>query len=449
MRGPLRHLLLTLRLNFRSPQALVYGYLVPIFFLIAFAAIDKTVPTVWHELGALLTITTLGGACFGMPTAMVAERERGLWRRYRLLPGKIGGVGAIIVSTVIARLILVATAAGMQIGLGFIVYRMPMPDHPWQLTVAFGLTAFAFLGLGLVIAMLANSVPAVQAMGQCIFLPMIIIGGIGVPLSILPGWAQRISQFLPGRYAAEAMQACVSGPGLAHHGFNLLALLLFGIGGFLAASKIFRWDAGPSLSAKEWAWTTLALLPWAAVGIAAWSLGVPAAPIEPTTLPSNASSWKTLTAADIDAVPYTGLEPDQSTVTPLAKDFQNISPDQKERLDVLSRNLRTWPPAQVPDPVQRVRNLLGLAGLADIAEDPDESYIPLIVLKQMESEYSVNDIEKILTWIFKHPADGVFPTSAPELGWPTPVARFDVQKRARDYSRKLLGRLTGRRSVEE
>ena len=45
----------------------------------------------------------------------------------------------------------------------------------------FTLVAFAFLGLGLVIAMLADNVPAVQALGQCLFLPMLIIGGIAVP----------------------------------------------------------------------------------------------------------------------------------------------------------------------------------------------------------------------------------------------------------------------------
>jgi ABC-type multidrug transport system permease subunit len=449
MRGPLRHLLLTLRLNFRSPQALVYGYLVPIFFLVAFAAIDKTVPTVWHELGALLTITTLGGACFGMPTAMVAERERGLWRRYRLLPGKLGGVGAIIVSTVIARLILVATAAAMQIGLAKLIYRMPMPDHPWQLIVAFALTAFAFLGLGLVIAMLAGSVPAVQAMGQCIFLPMIIIGGIGVPLSILPTWAQRTSQFLPGRYAAEAMQACVSGGGLGHHRFDLLALLLFGLGGFLAASKIFRWEAGRSLSAKAWTWAALSLLPWAAVGIAAWTLDRPAGPIEPTVLVAPTSNWQSITPADIDAIQYTGLEPDQSTVTPLAENLQNLDPARAAQLAELSRKLDNWPPAKSPDPVQRFRNLLGLAGIVDLSEDPDEPYVPLIVLQRMRAEQANQDVEKILTWIITHPAEGSYPTAAPELGWATPDLPADVRQRATDYARKLLGKLTGRRKAWE
>jgi len=30
--------------------------------------------------------------CFGMPTAMVADRERGVWRRFRLLPAATGSL---------------------------------------------------------------------------------------------------------------------------------------------------------------------------------------------------------------------------------------------------------------------------------------------------------------------------------------------------------------------
>src|ERR1700710_3089154 len=103
MNGLLQHLLLTLRLNFRSKQAIVYGYVVPIFFLLAYGSLfQSTKPPLWREMGQLLTVTVLGGACFGMPTAMVAERERGVWRRYRLLPTAISG---IIFSAVMVRFV--------------------------------------------------------------------------------------------------------------------------------------------------------------------------------------------------------------------------------------------------------------------------------------------------------------------------------------------------------
>src|SRR4051812_44447766 len=38
MKGFLAHLWLTLKLNFRNPQAVVFGYVVPVFFLLAFVA---------------------------------------------------------------------------------------------------------------------------------------------------------------------------------------------------------------------------------------------------------------------------------------------------------------------------------------------------------------------------------------------------------------------------
>src|SRR5947209_250973 len=113
MNGFRRHFLLTLRLNLRSPQALVYGYLVPVFFLLAFGSVFRSgVPPLLREMGQLVTISTLGGACFGMPTAMVAERERGVWRRYRLLPTS---TATLVASTMLARFVIIASAAIMQV----------------------------------------------------------------------------------------------------------------------------------------------------------------------------------------------------------------------------------------------------------------------------------------------------------------------------------------------
>ena len=98
--------------------------------------------------------------------------------------------------------------------------------------------------------MLADNVPAVQALGQCIFLPMLIIGGVAVPLASLPVWAQHVSAFFPGRYAVDALQSSVTGGGLTAAGFSLLALLLIGAAGCLAGAKMFRWDAEQRFAAR-------------------------------------------------------------------------------------------------------------------------------------------------------------------------------------------------------
>jgi ABC-2 type transport system permease protein len=268
----LQQLRITLRLHFRNRMAILYSYLFPTIFLIAFWVLYRyeRVPLARH-MGELLTVTALGGACFGLPTTMVSERERGVWRRYRLAPI---ATGTLLASTVLARYVLLVLAGVLQVGLAMLV-GMPLPEHPFELWLAFTCVSFALLGLGLVIATLADNVPAVQALGQCIFLPMLIIGGVAVQLASLPPWAQHVSAFFPGRYAVEAMQACVTGAGIDTVRFSMLALLLIGAAGTLAGIKMFRWDAQQRFATRPGkAWIAVALAAWAAVGLMAEARGI-------------------------------------------------------------------------------------------------------------------------------------------------------------------------------
>ena len=205
----------SLKLNFRNRMALLYGYLFPLIFLVAFWAVYRNdpVPLALH-VGQFLTITILGSACFGLPTTLVAERERGVWRRYALMP-----VGRLIfvVSILLARAVLLLTAALLQLALAF-GFGLPLPTHPAALFAAFAAASAAFLAFGMVIAMLVDNVPAVQALGQCIFLPMLMIGGVAVRLESLPSWAQHLSVFFP---AVMRWRRC-SAPPPALAGWDLI-----------------------------------------------------------------------------------------------------------------------------------------------------------------------------------------------------------------------------------
>jgi len=275
MRGFFAHLLLTLRLNFRNPQAVVFGYVVPVFFLFAFVAFygkglkdPLTHNNTTTEFGQVLTITILGGACFGMPIAFVSERERGVWRRYRLTPMP---TFAFVASILLARYVILLSAALIQLGIAMWV-GMRFPVHPWKLLGAFTLASFAFLGIGLLISMVANSTHAVQALGQSLFLPMIMIGGVGVSLRNLPEWGRKVAAFLPGRYAVQAMDACVVGnprPPHLYGPFNLLALIVIGAAASFAAAKLFRWENGQRLPRSGWAWAVLSIVTWAVIGVVA------------------------------------------------------------------------------------------------------------------------------------------------------------------------------------
>ena len=265
MNAFLHQLRTSLTLHYRNKMALIYSYLFPLIFLLAFWVLYRHESVVLaRHMGELLTVSVLGGACFGLPTTMVSERERGVWRRYRLAPVS---TATLVASTVAARYCILITAGLLQLGLALAV-GMPMPRHPFDLLIVFTFVSFAFIGLGLVMAMMADNVPAVQALGQCIFLPMLIIGGIAVPLASLPDWAQHLSAFFPGRYAVAAFQACVIGNGLGATRFDLLALVIIGVGGCIAGAKMFRWDAQQRFAARSGkVWVSVALVSWAVVGL--------------------------------------------------------------------------------------------------------------------------------------------------------------------------------------
>lgn len=268
----LYQLRVTLRLHFRNKMALLYSYAFPTIFLVVFWVLyrHETEPLARH-LGELLTVTALGGACFGLPTSLVAERERGVWRRFRLTPAS---TATLLATTALARLILLLLAALLQVVLAMAVFGMPAPRHPLDLLAAFTLVAFAFIGLGLLIATVADNVPAVQALGQCIFLPMLVIGGVAVRIETLPAWAQHLSAYFPGRYAVAALQVSTAGDGLQSTGFAVLALVLIGAAGSFAGTKLFRWDQQQRFVRLEGkGWVAGAVAVWAVVGVLAEATG--------------------------------------------------------------------------------------------------------------------------------------------------------------------------------
>jgi hypothetical protein len=138
----------------------------------------------------------------------------------------------------------------------------------------------------------------------------LIIGGIAVPLASLPDWAQHLSQFFPGRYAVQALQACVAGPGLGTTRFDLLALLIIGTGGAIAGAKMFRWDAQQRFARRSGkAWVSLALISWLLVGTLAEYRGRLAAAARPAPEQARQTAPGSGTAPVATAPPSTGTTP--------------------------------------------------------------------------------------------------------------------------------------------
>jgi ABC-2 type transport system permease protein len=339
----------------------------------------------------------------------------------------------------------------LQLALAF-GFGLPVPAHPVDLFAAFAIAAAAFLALGMVIAMLVDNVPAVQALGQCIFLPMLMIGGVAVRLESLPAWAQHLSAFFPGRYAVEAMQRAATGGGGAK--FDFLALLLIATAGAIAATAMFRWDK--AVKPKR-GWLLLALGMWLAVGALAELRGSVTIGQDQDTravgtakdyaAASPVSSWQSVSDADIDGVAFDRLPPDEGIISPVSRSDEAPDPAIQPTLDRIRDALASWKPGNVPDRIQRTRNLLTIAAVPDILQmEQMERFVPRLVFARLQAVIPPRDLPKILYWIALHPEDGddsaihqlgVF--SLPDITGPAKPVRGRVML----YAFKLLGRLSG------
>jgi hypothetical protein len=490
-RAYLSQLRVNLVLAARNRMGLIYGFAFPLIFLGAFWSLYRhdEVPLLLH-MGELITVTVLGGACFGLPTSLVSERERGVWRRYRLTPTP---TFIFLASLLTARFVLVLGAALMQIAVAMAA-GMPAPSDPLGLLLAFVLVAFAFLGVGMVIAMIADNVPTVQALGQCIFLPMLIVGGVAVRLSALPAWAQQVSAFLPGRYAVAALQRSVSGSGQGGGGFELFALFLIGAAGFLAAVQMFRWDPAQRFrltSAKAGAGLAVALGMWLVVGAMTHMLGrvavsdpvledvgtvadfvappgpaapapapvvaaqpapaantaAPAPPPPPPAAPTGPASWRDATAADFKRVAFDKLPPDEGVIAPFARADEIPAETSISALKRVEEGLPVWPPGQVEDPIQWVRNNLYVAAVPDLLQMAEvERFLPEVVFLHLKSQMSQDELAKALFWVAMHPDEGD-DAAIQRLGYfglpPVKGQTKPVHGRVMLYALKMLGRLTG------
>jgi len=273
------HFRTTLLLAQRSVLAWAMVLGAPLFILASFISLNRTVKSYYQQHVPLaLAISLFGAACFSMPAALAAERERGIWRRYRLTPLPTAG---FIAGSALAHLLIALAATAVQLAIAVIAHRLLfatwlVPAHPIELAVAVLVVGIAYTCTGLVLAMAAGSGNAVIGLGLTFYLPMLTIGGLGIPLHKMPEVVRHVSCFLPGRWGVDVINAALFKPaGLAGVGFSLGALAVLALTGAIAAVGLYRWEPDRPLGWRGWLWLAFAFASWVAVGLTAEAMGVP------------------------------------------------------------------------------------------------------------------------------------------------------------------------------
>jgi imidazolonepropionase-like amidohydrolase/ABC-type multidrug transport system permease subunit len=244
---------MTLRLMVRNRGALFFGYLLPLAFFFMFGQLMRADQGGANQIvGMVLTIGVLGSGFFGATMIAVVNREQNILRRFKVAPI---GPAPILVSSLVVSLLNYLPMAALLIILANRVYGMPMPDRLGSLFVFVSLGLLAFCSIGNIVAAVVNSMQEATILGQLFYMPLLMLGGATIPVTLMPNWLQVLTQYLPSTHYNMGLQAIFRGHETIFDNLAPTGALAATVAvGTLLAIKLFRWEKEEKMrpSAKLW-----------------------------------------------------------------------------------------------------------------------------------------------------------------------------------------------------
>ena len=232
-----------LRLTARRGENVLVTIVIPVVVLLFFASVG-VLPTgtgrpVDFLLPGSLALAVVASSLVNLGIATAYERHYGVLKRLGGSPLTRGSLliakmGAVLVVEVAQVVLLVAIAAG---ALG---WRPGPGASPALFVVALLLGTLAFAGLGLLLAG-ALRAEATLALANALFIAFLLLGGIVLPVTELPGPLAGIAALLPAAALADLFRAAL-GSGPVDPSRAVVILAAWGIGTVMLSARSFRWE---------------------------------------------------------------------------------------------------------------------------------------------------------------------------------------------------------------
>ncbi|MAG13000.1 MAG: hypothetical protein CMN78_00200 [Spirochaetales bacterium] len=236
------HFSFEFRTGVRNKQLLLMNYLFPLGFYLMMGFILVGINPFFLEsmIPGMVIFAILAATLLGIPTPLVNARENGIFRSYKINGVPIFSILIIPVLTTMLHLFIVAVIIAVT---GSLLFHAPSPTHWFMFAVIFFVTAFCMSGAGVLIGVISANARLTVLYSQLLFLPSILLAGIMMPYSMLPGPAAAISRLLPSTLAMNAFVGLAMGSAAHFNPWGAMATLLAGGAvAFGLAALLFSWD---------------------------------------------------------------------------------------------------------------------------------------------------------------------------------------------------------------
>jgi len=205
----------SMRLSLRQPLWVLIGLLQPILYLTLFGPLLQTVAATsgfagdaWQVFvpGLLVQLGIFGGLFVGF--GIIAEWRSGVIERQLVTPASraaiiTGRTLRDVVVIVVQAIVLMGAAylMGLRVGLGAVLIGL----------VLIGMLGAAFSFISNAIGIATKSEDALAPMVNTLALPILLLSGILLPMTLAPRWLQIASDFNPFKHIVEALRAVFRG----------------------------------------------------------------------------------------------------------------------------------------------------------------------------------------------------------------------------------------------
>jgi ABC-2 type transport system permease protein len=234
-------------LFWRNREAAFFTFLLPVIFFLIFGSvygkdfIKREHVKASYFLEAGMIGYGVAATCFaGLGISLVVRRESGVLKRIRATPlPPATYILGVLGSTFVVFLI----EAALIIGIGRVLFSVPVPRALLSLLFVLALGALAFAAMGLGITGFVRSAEGSSAVINAVYLPMAIISGTFFTPATYPGFLKAIANVLPlTHYTKITRDVMLHNQPFWTDGVSIAVVLVWGAIGAVCAVWRFRWQ---------------------------------------------------------------------------------------------------------------------------------------------------------------------------------------------------------------
>jgi ABC-2 type transport system permease protein len=187
----------------------------------------------------LIGMTLMSSSMWGIGYVIVELRTKKLVKRMLATPMRRGD---FLLSFVLMRALFVLFEVPLLVAFGWIAFDVRMTGSPLLLLGISLLGAFAFAGLGLLVASRAQNTQTVGGLMNLVMMPMFVGSGVFFSSSNFPDAMQPVLRALPLTALNDSLRGVINeGAGVTALARPILILAVCSVVSFAAALKLFRW----------------------------------------------------------------------------------------------------------------------------------------------------------------------------------------------------------------